>query len=258
MPYDSTLLAIEPAPPPPLPDEAPKPIAHWLHTSALFGLLILSTLYTRHNAAQPDLGDAPRIPRYLASIVLEWLLLGAVIAGIYRRREFFLAAFRSRANSLLQSLGLGLVVYVLGFMAIAAAGIALYSTPLFHKRNEAAILAIAPHTVSEFVAWFGVSLTAGICEEIIFRGYLLQQLTAWTKRPIAAIVLAGMLFGCIHLYEGVAAIIPLAALGILFGFVVRHFKGDLRAVIIAHALHDFITALIALALPFLRRYQPHA
>jgi len=237
-----------------LPDEAPRPIAHWLHTLALFALLILSTLYTRHNAAQPNLADGPRIPRYLASIVLEWLLLGAVIAGIYRRREFFLAAFRSRANSLLQSLGLGLVVYVLGFMAIAAAGIALYSTPLFHKRNEAAILAIAPHTVSEFVAWFAVSLTAGICEELVFRGYLLQQLTAWTRRPIAAIVLAALVFGSVHLYEGLAAVLPLAALALVYGFVVRHFKGDLRAVIVAHTLQDFIVALLILVRPYLERY----
>ena len=114
-----------------------------------------------------------------------------------------------------------------------------------------------PHTAVEFLMWFFVSLTAGICEELIFRGYLLQQLTAWTKRPIAAIVLAGALFGCIHLYEGIAAIAPLAALGIVYGLIVHRYKGDLRAVIVAHTLQDFLVALLALARPFIERHQPH-
>ena len=100
-------------------------------------------------------------------------------------------------------------------------------------------------------------MTAGICEELIFRGYLLQQLTAWTGRPITSIVATGALFGCLHVYEGLAAIVPLAALGMLFGFVVRQMKGDLRAVIVAHTLQDFLIALLALARPFLLRHQPH-
>jgi membrane protease YdiL (CAAX protease family) len=239
-----------------LPDESPKPIAHWLHTCALFGLLVLSTLFTRNNAAHAGATDTPRIPRYLVSIALEWLLLGLVVAGIYRRREFFAAAFRNRAHTLLQTIGIGFGVYILGFMAIAITGAALYFTPLFHKRNEAVVLSMSPHTPLEFVAWFGVSFTAGICEELIFRGYLLQQLTAWTRRPIASVFIAALLFGSVHLYEGLGAIVPLAALAIVYGLVVRYFKGDLRAVIVAHTLQDFVVAFIVLARPWVERHQP--
>jgi membrane protease YdiL (CAAX protease family) len=114
---------------------------------------------------------------------------------------------------------------------------------------------MAPRTVAEFVAWFGVSLTAGLCEELIFRGYLLQQLTAWTRRPVTSIFLAALLFGSVHLYEGVGAILPLAALAVVYGFVVRHFKGDLRAVVVAHTLQDFLVAFLVLAKPYLERFQ---
>ena len=56
-----------------------------------------------------------------------------------------------------------------------------------------------------------------------------------------------MLFGSVHLYEGVGAILPLATLGILFGIVVRWMRGDLRAVMVAHTLQDFmVPVLIAL------------
>jgi len=196
--------------------------------------------------------------RYLSAVLFEWLLLGASMAGLYRRREFFELAFTTRAWSLVRSLRLGIAVYLAGFLTIGLVGGALYFTPLFHRRNQAVILALMPRTPSELAAWLFVSLTAGLCEELIFRGYLLQQLSAWTKRPVAAIVLTGVLFGCLHLYEGVAAVFPLAALGILYGFVVRRSHGDLRAVILAHTLQDFLVAFIPLARPFLERYNPHA
>ena len=118
------------------------------------------------------------------------------------------------------------------------------------------ILAIAPHTPLEFVVWFGVSLTAGICEELVFRGYLLQQLIAFTGRPVVSVVIAALLFGSVHLYEGLAAVLPLTALALVYGFVVRYCKGDLRAVIIAHTLQDFIVALLIVARPYLEHYQP--
>jgi membrane protease YdiL (CAAX protease family) len=253
MSYD--VAEIPGTPPPPRPDSIPKPVAPWLHTVGLFALLGLTTLLTRHRAATRDLAEIRHIPSYLASIGMEWLLLALVLAGLHRKREFLLQAFRSRAHTLLESIGLGAVVYILGFMAIAITGAILYLTPLFPKRNEAVVLAMAPRTVAEFVAWFGVSLTAGLCEELIFRGYLLQQLTAWTRRPVTSIFLAALLFGSVHLYEGVGAILPLAALAVVYGFVVRHFKGDLRAVVVAHTLQDFLVAFLVLAKPYLERFQ---
>jgi membrane protease YdiL (CAAX protease family) len=252
MPHDMTA-----APPPPVPLSSAQPIAHWTHTAALLGFLTLTALLGRIRAELPASAGSHTL-RYFSTITLEWLLLGSVIAGIYHRREFLLTAFATRRHSLGSSIGQGLVIYCIGIMAIVAVGGALYFTPLFHRRNEAVILSLMPRTPLEFLAWFFVSLTAGACEEIIFRGYLLRQFTAWTQRPIAAIVLTGALFGCLHLYEGIAAIVPLAVLGIIYGMAVRHFKGDLRAVVVAHTLQDFLVALLVLARPFLERYQPHS
>ena len=267
MTNDSTLQRPDPiaspmqtAPPPPLPGERLRPVAPVLHTVAILALFVLSTWMTTHRAsaiASGTVSHTPRIVRYLGSIGLEWVLLGLVMLGIYRRREFLRTAFLNRANSLLESLGMGLAVYMLGLIAIATVGSALYFTPLVHQRNEAVILALAPHSPLEFVVWFGLSLSAGICEELIFRGYLLRQLTALSGRPIVSIIVAALLFGSVHLYEGVAAMLPLAALALVYGFVVRFYKGDLRAVIVAHTLQDFLVAFLLLARPYLERYQPH-
>jgi membrane protease YdiL (CAAX protease family) len=237
-----------------MPDGTPQPIAHWTHTLALVVLLCLTTAYGHQRSATPLASDVPHITRYLTSMVAEWLLLGSVIAGIYRRREFFLGALRNRVMTMIDSLGYGAMIYVIGLIAIALVGGALYATPLFHQRNEAYVLALMPRTPPEFVVWFFVSASAGICEELIFRGYLLQQLNAWTRMPVASIFLAALIFGSVHLYEGLGAILPLAALAVVYGFVVRHFKGDLRAVMVAHTLQDFLVGFLALAKPWMESH----
>ena len=243
-------------PPPPRPGANPQPIAPWWHTAGLFALLLLSTFLTHHEATRGLVAPRARIPSYLGSIALEWMLFGLVIAGVYRRRDFLRGAMRNHITSLLESLGTGIAVYVAGLLAIAFVGSVIFLTHLLPRPDQAVILALTPHTPPEFLVWFGVSLTAGITEELIFRGYLIQQLTAWTRRPIASIFLAALLFGSVHLYEGVAAILPLAALAILYGYVVRYFRGDLRAVIVAHTLQDFLVAFIVLARPWLEQHQP--
>ncbi len=240
-------------PPPPLPATQPTPIASWLHTVALFVLLTLTTLFGRLRASGAHLHPTALARHYATTMLLEWVLLALVLAGIHSRRAFLATALRNRATTLAQSFSLGVAVYLCGLVAIAIVSLTLLKTPLAQHRNEAFVLAMLPRTRFEFLLWFGVSLSAGICEELIFRGYLLQQLIAWTRRPALAIVLAAALFGSVHLYEGLGAILPLAALAIVYGFVVQRLHGDLRAVIVAHTLQDFLVGLLGLARPFLER-----
>lgn len=238
------------------PRPAARPIAHWTHTLALCFILALTALYTHSRAAAATPEPTEHIFRYTSSILMEWLLLGAVIAGIYLRRNFFLKAFHHPEHTAAQTFGLGIVTYIVGTLAIVAVSGALYFTPLGSKRNTDVVLAMLPHKPLEFILWLGVSLTAGICEELIFRGYLLQQFTAWTKRPILAVFLTALLFGSVHLYEGLGAILPLAALAVVYGLCVQYFKGDLRMVIIAHTLQDFLVAVFALLAEHFKQFVP--
>jgi len=230
-----------------------EPIAPWPHTVALFVLLIGSALLSQQRVTSTP-SALPHLQRYLSSIILTWMLLGSVVAGIYYRRAFFTRALRSQPTSSRHEARIGLGVYLCGLIVIAIVGTLVQLTPLAHRHNGALILGMMPHTAIEFVAWLGLSLTAGFCEELIFRGYLIDQFTAWTKRPILAIVLSSILFGSVHLYEGPAAVLPLISLALLFGFIVRQRKGDLRAVMVAHTLQDFLVALFAFALPHV---HPH-
>jgi Type II CAAX prenyl endopeptidase Rce1-like len=41
---------------------------------------------------------------------------------------------------------------------------------------------LLPTTLAESIGWSVVAITAGICEEIVYRGYLQRQLSAFTGR----------------------------------------------------------------------------
>jgi uncharacterized protein len=89
----------------------------------------------------------------------------------------------------------------------------------------------------EVFLWIFLSVSAGICEELVFRGYLQQQARAATRSVVAAVVLQGALFGLVHAYQGWKQVIVIVPLGILYGTLVA-WRRNLRASMIAHAWSD--------------------
>jgi len=54
-----------------------------------------------------------------------------------------------------------------------------------------------------------------------------------------AVVVASVLFGSLHVYEGVGGVVSIACLGAMYAVVALRL-GNLRAVIVAHVLQDFL------------------
>jgi uncharacterized protein len=94
-----------------------------------------------------------------------------------------------------------------------------------------------PTGMTEIVLWFLLSISAGICEEIVFRGYLQQQFQSFAGNLVPAVILQGVVFGLAHTYQGWKQVIVIAALGILYGALVA-WRRNLRASMIAHAWSD--------------------
>jgi uncharacterized protein len=87
-----------------------------------------------------------------------------------------------------------------------------------------------------------VSITTGICEETIFRGYLLQQLSSWMGHRFAELLAQAAIFGLCHGYRGWKNMALISALGCIFGAGALLRKG-LRSNIIPHATIDIFGAL---------------
>jgi uncharacterized protein len=94
-----------------------------------------------------------------------------------------------------------------------------------------------PSGFLEVFLWIALSVSAGICEELVFRGYLQQQFRAATRSVVSAVILQGLVFGIVHAYQGWKQVIVIAPLGILYGALVA-WRGNLRASMIAHAWSD--------------------
>lgn len=81
-----------------------------------------------------------------------------------------------------------------------------------------------------------LSLTAGICEEIVYRGYLIWYLAAFVGAWPAA-VLAGFAFGAVHIYQGPAGVVRTGIVGLGAG-VLYVGTGSLLWPMILHAAID--------------------
>lgn len=102
---------------------------------------------------------------------------------------------------------------------------------------------LAPETGSERRGFWLLSLTAGICEEILFRGFLMWLIAAWTNL-LVAVILSSLLFGCVHIYLGAAYVPKAAIVGLIFAFVVVA-SGSLWPAIVIHAAMDLSSGEIA-------------
>ena len=86
------------------------------------------------------------------------------------------------------------------------------------------------------------SLTAGFCEELIFRGYFQRQFSAWTRNVTAGVVLSAVVFGAGHIYQGPKQALIITVYGLLFGILAETTK-SLRPGMMAHAWHDGFAGL---------------
>lgn len=95
-----------------------------------------------------------------------------------------------------------------------------------------------PRTRSERRSWTVVSITAGITEELVFRGYLMWLFSSIVP-TVWAVVLSSLLFGLQHVYQGPLGVIRTAATGaVLCGLYLA--SCSLLMPVVAHILIDLL------------------
>lgn len=98
------------------------------------------------------------------------------------------------------------------------------------------------------IVWFGllnIALIPAICEEVLFRGYILRAFEkSWG--PIVAVLISGLIFGMFHIQLG--NIFPLATLGVILALM-TWLSGTLWPAIIAHFINNGAAVLIGSQYP---------
>ena len=212
------------------------------HVLALFlfvGVPVWDVLETR--ALKTGTNPRRKVLAYQRILVVEWV--AAAIAWIALRSEVFLVWPAARQTGL-QTIGMS---FVLGLVFALMAGSLLQA--YFTRRNPKMRLqtlkafrrmAFILPVSSEERAWFAlVSITAGICEEVLYRGFLIRYLSSdpWHLGLWVALAVSCLAFGLAHGYQGLYGIIGTAVLGAVFGTVFV-LTGNLWLPIAMHAVID--------------------
>ena len=90
--------------------------------------------------------------------------------------------------------------------------------------------------------WFDVTvglLLVGICEELVFRGYLSAFISRYTQRAPVIILVSALAFGFIHWSEGFNQVAVAFTIGAVFMMLYLRF-GSLPALMLAHFTINFI------------------
>ncbi len=133
----------------------------------------------------------------------------------------------------------------LGLGAVAVIGQLMQMKLVMDRPDELAKLrksigeleALTPHNDREERMFMGVSVTAGVCEEILYRGMLLALL-APLLGTWGAVVMGAVIFGLGHVYQGWTGILKTGIVGLVMG-ALTVFSGSLFAAIALHSVIDY-------------------
>ncbi len=206
-------------------------------------------VYLRKRRALIDAGKTElRATIYRRIIGEEWVM-ALVLLGIW-----FALGRSGAAIGLVPQVG-PLVWAGYGFATLICAVLLLQAWSIIRSPKNRALMRdtlgplsyLLPHTRGERRTFEVMSVTAGVCEEVIFRGFLIAYLIAAFGAPFwVAAVLSSIVFGLAHAYQGPAGIPRTAlaggSLAWLYGMT-----GSLWAPMIAHAVMDITSGRIAFA-----------
>jgi uncharacterized protein len=180
------------------------------------------------------LESLPRVDAYVSSIISLWVL-AAITAATARVSGYSFAELALTAGT--ASTGRIIITTLI----LTAAGVALLFA--FHAagyRDAPVTRQLLPADTRERVLFAGVSVTAGVCEEFVFRGFLLLVLLHATGLPLLAVLLSSGAFGVVHAYQGGIGALRAALLGALLAVPVL-LDGSIIPAIAAHTLIDLLS-----------------
>ena len=232
-----------------------KLIAPWWHTLSVLGIFAFfawrgAIAATNSGAASGEAGPSTNayLVQNLILIAEEILMVVWIWAGVHWRNRTLGDLVRGRWASwrdAARDFAIAIPFWVIWEATALLCVHFLYST----STSESGVPYHVPSHVAEIASWFMVCIAAGICEEIVFRGYFLLQFRAMTGSVVAAVALQAIVFGFAHTYKGWRQVVTITVLGVLYGLLVV-WRRNLRASMVAHAFSDMYEGFLKFLLPW--------
>jgi uncharacterized protein len=188
-------------------------------TFALFAMLAVVLVAIpvvaiwRARADDPNRAQERRIKhaRYSRGMVVLW---GITALALYALRLYGLGPsdVGVRAPNAPWEYCAGLIVPA--FFAVVSIGRQNISPDYLRKVGR-----VIPIDASDWIWYVPASVTAGVCEEFLYRGYALTQISALTGSVFAGFFLSSVAFGLAHVYQGRGGVVGTMITGALFASV---------------------------------------
>lgn len=221
--------------------------AHLLFAYMVLGEPWLGVVYYRRLQASLALDPGARARYFKVIIAWEWAWLPAIALALIAAGEGPAAlglALPSDDGWLMT----GVVVLSLAVSTYVA--LRVPATGRNMQRQLERARALLPTNTGERRLFALLAVTAGICEELLYRGFLGWYLTTVVPGVSLLLVgiLSGVIFGLAHAYQGKGGALATGAFGAaLYG--VYWFSSSLLPAMLAHALSDLRAILLAPATP---------
>jgi len=155
-----------------------------------------------------------RLWAYRRALALQWILAGLVLFGWFSAQRSAAELGLGFYGGWRWWLGVGIVGAAAGLLTIQLRAAARDGE--LRKLVEAQlepVKEVLPVTRVEAAHFSALSLTAGICEELIYRGFLIWYASQWIGVS-GAVVLSAAIFGLGHLYQGRRGMIKIFFVGL--------------------------------------------
>ena len=234
--------------------------AAWVQHLLFLFLLVVAPAWDLHytRRLKRDPSSARKVGVYKTQCAWQWIAAAVAVFAV-GFRPIFTITLAPGGDAWLD---LAWVHWLLvAVIALFALGVVLpYAVVLWKKvkarpRKYASAEALKPMmwflpaTANER-RWFALaSVTAGICEELLFRGFLLRYLhiVPWRLPLTAALVVAAVIFALQHLYQGAVGSAVTGVIGLLLSLLFL-LTGNLLAPMVLHAVTD-LRMLVILPAP---------
>jgi membrane protease YdiL (CAAX protease family) len=196
----------------------------------------------KHFMALPEVTGRERLKLYLSTILFQWSL-----AAIVGWRALARGLTASQLGVQLGRRPSVLLVALVGAVLIAAAhwmnmrrmGRAKHPAA---EKLRAMGARLFPRTPFEMVFYILLAVTAGCCEEFVFRGFVIAALFRTHLASWAVVVFSAAMFGVAHLYQGKGGSVGTGILGIIFASI-RIAYHSLFPVVLWHAVLDVVAGI---------------
>ena len=199
-------------------------------------------LRLQHLLALPAVDTKEKLVLYGTTIAFQWVLTGIVVWRAFARglTSADLGLARRIGWDLLLWSAVGtLLLGVFQWFNLRRVGRMSGAIPDFMRKLAERVL---PSGLVEFVPYCALALTAGVCEEFLYRGFVMAALARAGLYPWAVVVISSIFFGLAHTYQGRSGVVGTTLMGFVFG-IARLVLQSLLPVMVWHAAVDVAAGL---------------